>query len=356
MDLTLLAVFIVAAILGAALAFLYAKRSTNREEPLQADFPSSNQSGVNPALALALDPVRDLINDLSTRVDISEKHRVDESQRLFDQFTRVNVATSELKTQTGKLNQALNRSEVRGSWGELQLQRIVEATGMVNHIHYLEQEISESDGKRLIPDMVVQLDGERRIIVDSKVPLDALLRESDTTEISDHALQSLAKGVKTHIDSLSKKNYSKLYEQTPDFVVMFVPAESLLSLACQADPGLLEYAFDRNIVPATPTTLIALLKAAELGWKNHKITQNAHEILTVSQELVNRLGTFTSHLDELRKGLDKANASLDSASKSWTGRVSPQMARVNELGLNTDKVRELNPGDLSDINRVSGAA
>ncbi len=278
------------------------------------------------------------LSDLSSRVDTLTTSHAAGAAQLGEQLRQVADAGEVLRHQTGRLAQALNHTGFRGRWGEMQLRRIVEVAGLTRGVDFSEQVSIVDDGSTLRPDMVITLCDERQIIIDAKVPLDALLAaDSPLSDQVEHIAPDVAlahsKAVGAHIDQLSSKQYWRQFGQTPEFVVMFLPAESLLSLALATDPALLERAFSRNIVLATPTTLLALLRTVALSWRDQDIAENAQAIHRGAQELLDRLLVMSGHLDKLGSALDGATRSYNRFVGSYESRVLVSARRMNDLGL-----------------------
>lgn len=257
--------------------------------------------------------------------------------RLGEQLHRLEVDRArtdahlvELRRETSTLSTALRKPQVRGRWGELHLRRAVELAGMVEHCDFDEQVVTP-DGRR--PDLVVRLAGGRRLVVDAKVPLDAFLDASgavDPVAAEPHLLRHAGQ-VRSHVDQLSGKAYWTQFDDTPEFVVMFLPGESFLAAALATEPDLLEYAAAKRVVLATPTTLIALLRTAAHAWTQDALAANAREIITAARELHDRLGTVAGHLDRLGSGLERAVRSYNEAIGSVESRLLVTSRRLSTL-------------------------
>jgi DNA recombination protein RmuC len=253
-------------------------------------------------------------------------------------------SNEKLKLETHHLVNALKRPTVRGRWGEVQLKRIVELAGMTDHIDFTEQTSVETEEGRLRPDMIVHLPADRSIVVDSKAVLAAYFEAETLTDETARkaALARHAQSIRTRVTELSRKNYWEQFQNAPDFVVLFIPAEAFLSAALQEMPQLLEEAFRLKIVIASPSTLVSLLRAIAFGWRNEQLAENSKKIAENATRLYQAMTVWTGHLSQLGSSLDKAvknyNASVGSLEKS----VLPPARRMKELGLTTkDELQEV---------------
>ncbi len=329
--------------LGWAYGVLHARRGTGTggREQLEADRRVELETR---AADQAI--VREGLDRLHQQVHALDSSRVSWEARLAQQVSDVRSSADQLRRETSSLATALRRPQVRGRWGELHLRRAVELAGMVARCDFDEQVTTDPgsgpDGGRQRPDLVVRLAGSRHIVVDAKVPLEGFL---DAVECPDEAaderaahLARHARHVRSHVDSLGAKAYWRALSGTPEFVVMFVPGESFLSAALEADPGLLEYAADRNVVPASPTTLIALLRTVAYGWTEQAVNDQAREIHRIGRELHDRLATMAGHLDKVGRSLQGAVSSYNAAVGSLESRVLVSSRRFTELEVVTDEV------------------
>jgi DNA recombination protein RmuC len=242
----------------------------------------------------------------------------------------------QLNTQTAQLVTALRAPQTRGRWGEMQLERVVEAAGMTEHVDFLTQVSATSDdGSRQRPDMVVKLTGGKVIVVDSKVPFVAYLEATEATDERTRAerMKAHARHLRTHIDSLSAKNYAHLFDCTPEFVVCFVPADAFLDAALREDATLLEHAFAKDIVLATPSTLVALLRTIAYTWRQEALAANAKQVHELGRDLYKRLSTLGNHFDKLGKNLRGAVGSYNDAVGSMERMVLSKARQMNDLGV-----------------------
>ncbi|MBY4129293.1 DNA recombination protein RmuC [Rhodococcus fascians] len=278
-----------------------------------------------------VEPLHDAVDALSEHVRQVEHNRIRAYAGLSEQVTGMHRASMQLSTQTGQLVTALRAPQIRGRWGEIQLERVVELAGMVKHCDF-DTQVSK-DGIR--PDMIVRLAGGRQIVVDAKVPFAAYLdaAHDDDTGAREKNLRRHAKQLRTHIDQLADKTYWAAFEPTPEFVVLFVPGDPFLDAALTSDTGLLEYAFGRNVILATPTTLVALLRTVAYTWKQESVAEDAARIQQLGRELYNRIGVVSTHLDKLGANLGKAVDSFNSTVGSVDSRVSVTARKLHELEL-----------------------
>lgn len=262
------------------------------------------------AVQQLIEPIQKTLDTVKTEVTTAEKSRIAADAALAEQLQVMRQSSETLGSETRKLVNALRAPQVRGRWGELQLRRVVEASGMVNHVDFDEQMHHTTDEGALRPDLVVHLAGDKRVVVDSKVAFNGYLEAMEATDDTVRAqrLAAHARHLKKHIDDLGAKEYWDVVAGSPEFVVMFVPAEPFLAAALDEDATLYEYAFERNVVIATPSTLIALLRTVGHAWRQDQLAQEAQQIFTVGKELHKRLGTLGSHLAKLGRSL---NATVD---------------------------------------------
>lgn len=300
------------------------------------------------AVAALVKPLEDSLKRMDEKLGSVEKDRTSAYAELRTHMEQMTLNQVNLQTETRHLVTALRTPHIRGSWGEIQLRRVVEMAGMVDHCDF-DQQVSvdgDGDGARLRPDMVIRLPGGKSIVVDSKAPLDAYLQAMEAADETARArfLELHARQVKSHINQLAAKSYWKQFPDAPDFVVMFLPGESFFSAACQCDPTLVDTAVAESVIPASPTTLITLLRTIQFGWRQERIAESAGEISKLGQDLHGRLRVFGNHLSDCGRGLQRAISSYNSAIGSFESRVMVSARRFRELGAGTgDELEALEP-------------
>ena len=327
--LALIACLAIGIALGCALGVLWARSRTPQDDRVThaLDQRAADQAVVREGLERLQDQMRDL-----------EHNRVAWQGQFNQQVSDIRHSTDTLRRETQSLSTALRKPQVRGRWGELHLRRAVELAGLVDRCDFSEQ-VRLDDGARR-PDLVVNLVGGRKVVVDAKVPLDAYLDATSTDDEDEKAvhLSRHAQQLRTHIDGLSSKQYWRSLPETPEFVVLFVPAESFLAAALETDPQLIEYAATRQVVLATPTTLIALLRTVAHGWSHEALADQAREIHRLGRELHGRLASLGGHLDQVGRSLNAAVGHYNHAVGSLESRVLVAARRFNDLSVTDDEL------------------
>ena len=280
------------------------------------------------AISDLIDPVTKTLSTMDAKLGDLEKARISAYAELKTQIGTMHQDQAKLRQETSSLVQALRSPSTRGQWGEMQLKRCLEMAGMVEGIHFHTQ--VTVDGQR--PDVIIELPGQKQIVIDSKAPLDAYLNAFKEDVSEDARLQYLdthARHVKDHLKKLGAKSYWKNFD-SPEFVIMFLPGESYFSAALERDPSLIEAGVEQKVIPASPTTLISLCKAVMYGWSQEKLADSAREISELGQELYKRVSVFGGHMDNVGKGLEKAIGSYNQAIGSLESNVLPQARRFKD--------------------------
>jgi DNA recombination protein RmuC len=281
------------------------------------------------------DPIADALARMDAQLQRLERDRMQARGALDEQLRALASGQERLRSETGALVAALRQPHTRGRWGELQLKRVVELAGMTAHCDFVEQPSVATDDGPLRPDLVVQLPGGRQVIVDAKAPLHAFLdayeAEDETTRTA--ALAGHARLLREHVRRLSAKAYWDQFEAAPDFVFLFLPGEHFYTAALEADPSLLEEGARQSVLIATPTTLIALLRAVAYGWQQERVAEDARAVAQLGRELHRRLETFAEHLQRLGTRLRGAVGAYNEAVGSFEHRVLPGARRLAEHGV-----------------------
>jgi DNA recombination protein RmuC len=291
------------------------------------------------AVEALVSPLREALEKTREQIHLMEKERREAYGSLAKYLETLTQTQQLLQTETRNLVQALRRPEVRGQWGELTLRRLAELAGMVEHCDFYEQEPIHTEAGRLRPDMIVRLPGGREIVVDVKTPLDAYLNAIEAPDEATRRrfLEDHARKMRARVRELAAKSYWNQFKNAPDFVVMFIPGDQFLAAALDQDPGLLEEALAQRVVPSTPTSFVALLRAVAFGWRQEQLAANAERVREAGEELYQRLATFTEHLAKLGRSLGAAVSDYNKAVGSFEAKVLPAARRFPELGVSSTK-------------------
>jgi DNA recombination protein RmuC len=295
------------------------------------------------AISQLLGPLQETLSKYEQGLRQLELERKGAYATLTEQVKQLGTANDRLQRETANLVTALRAPQTRGRWGEMQLRRVVEMSGMVAHCDFTEQVSTTTEEGRLRPDVVVHLPGGGQVVVDAKVPLDAFLRaaEAEDEEIRRVQLAAHARQLRTHVDQLAKKQYWAQFDPSPEFVVAFVPGDPLLAAAFEYDPSLIEHAMDSRVLLATPTTLIALLRTVAFGWQQDDLATNAREVQRLGADLYDRLRVMGGHLGKLHRGLTASVEAFNDAVGSLESRVLVTARRFPELGVVGVGAREI---------------
>jgi DNA recombination protein RmuC len=278
--------------------------------------------------------IGEMVDRIHAQMRLLENERKSDHGAMKQQLHALMDAEHQLKSETSKLVKALRSPAGRGRWGEIQLKRVVELAGMLQHCDFFEQGYDMTEGQRRKPDLIVRLPGERQVIIDAKVPLEAYL---DGIEMGEETLRlekfrQHARHVKDHITILGKKTYWEHFQPTPEFVVLFLPSETIFAIAMEADPALIEYGAGLGVILATPTTLIALLRAVAYGWKQESLSRHAQRVSDLGHELYKRISDLSGHWIHLGKALNQAVDAFNQATGSLERNVLSSARKFSELG------------------------
>ncbi|HET7140556.1 MAG TPA: DNA recombination protein RmuC [Arthrobacter sp.] len=317
---------------------------------------SRNQDG---SVLRALAPVAEKLTAVQQQVALLERDRLEQYGQLAQQLQEARLSDAQLIRSTHALESALRSNSARGQWGEVQLRRVVEASGMLKHVDFLEQVHSAGSDSAVRPDLVVQLPGAKQLVVDAKVPLSSYLEAQELGARQESAgnpgnqqslLAAHAKALRAHVDALSNKKYWDIPGNSPELVICFLPAESILAAALTADATLLDYALSRNVVLASPSTLLAVLKSVAFTWRQDVLTDNARELFDLARQLYERMGTLGDNVGKLGSSLKSSVDRYNSLIGTLEARILPTARKLNamdESGLLTPPALDVTPRSLA---------
>jgi DNA recombination protein RmuC len=357
----LIGAFVVGAFLGGLAAWLIlrerfaahrraADEVSSTFRSLSAEALQENSDSFLRLAQSQLAPIASTLKTFDEKTTALDQERQRAYGSLIQQVRSLAEGQERLRSETGNLRTALRAPHVRGRWGEIQLRRVVEMAGMVQHCDFVEQPTTrDGDGRILRPDVIVRLPGGKRVVIDSKAPLSAYLDAVEVNATDDERRVRLgehARHVREHILKLGQKGYWRQLEATPEFVVMFLPDESFLRAALEHDPSLTELAVENNVIPASPTNLIGLLRAVHYGWQQETIAEDARKISDLGRELYKRISTMGTHVSKLGRSLDGAVRAFNETVGSLERQVLPQARRFEQHG-----IAGVTPDELVPIER-----
>ena len=343
-----------AALLAAAQAATAAAQATADERSRQIEEANARnrelveQQERDAKIVAELTPIKAVLDQMTRKVNEMENQQKEQHGLISQQLVDSRKAGDELRATTDALSQALRSNNYKGKWGEAQLRRIVEVSGLLNYVDFYTQESASTDAGGIRPDMIIRLPGGRTIIIDAKVPFTAYLEASqipvnatgDELAKRERLMGEHVKALRKHVEDLTRKSYWEGFENTSEFVVAFVPSESLLSAALELDPALLEDAFSKKVALASPVNLFAVLKTVAFAWNQEMATEKVAEIIKLGQELYKRIGVVAGHADDLRKHLDKTVSSYNAFAKSLERNLLTTAAEFPKLDM-ADTIAEV---------------
>ena len=292
-----------------------------------------------------INPAIETIKAIDNRIEIFDKDRIRSQTSTYEQM---NVLIKE----TSDLSKALRAPNLRGAWGEMQLRRVVEIAGMMKFCDFVEQKVFSDDDSRIIPDLVVNMAGGKNIVVDAKTPMDAYIKsiESEDKKIKENYISQHIKNTRDHVNSLSSKKYWDQFPDSPELVVMFIPIESVYMSVLDNDSSLLEWASNKNVLIASPLSLIALLKSFAVGWREESMAENAKQISDLGRELYERLSVFTEHFGSIGTTLGRTVDAYNKAVSSFQSRVFVTAKKFKEINIIDQNDNDL---ELKQIDKVA---
>jgi DNA recombination protein RmuC len=359
----LIGAFIVGAVLGGLAVWLVLREriATHRRsaEELSTTFTAvsaealqRNNASFLQLARIQLEPIASTLKSFEEKTQALDRERQRAYGTLTEQVKALAEGQERLRTETGSLRTALRAPHVRGRWGEIQLKRVVELAGMLAHCDFQEQTTAtDADGRMLRPDLVVELPGGKRVVVDAKAPLAAYLDSLEAQDEETRAAHLLthARQVREHITKLGAKRYWAQFEPAPEFVIMFLPDETFFRVACEADAGLLELGPESGVLPSSPTTLIGLLKVFAYAWQQETIAEDTRKIASLGRELYERLGLFASHFAKVGRALDTAVGAYNQATGSLERRLLVTARKFEEHGTAAGELPEAEPLEKTPV-------